>query len=74
MIIPDCAKYIRIPRSLEGKREEFLVFHGGRVQKVFTISPEKEEGYYYYPVYGLKESVSVHCTNRSIMDSLEVII
>ena len=41
MIIPDCAKYIRIPKSLEGKREEFLIFHGGRVQKVFTISDRK---------------------------------
>ena len=74
MIIPDCAKYIRIPRSLEGKREEFLIFHGGRVQKVFTISPEKEEGYYYYPVYSFKDTVSIKCSDERVLDSLAVII
>ena len=74
MRIPKGSKYIRIPKNLGGKSHQLFIFHGDELSEVISTSAEKEEGYYYYPVYGLKESVSVHCTNRSIMDSLEVII
>ena len=47
MRIPKGSKYIRIPKSIEGKSHQFFIFHGDELSEVISTSAEKEEGYYY---------------------------
>lgn len=74
MKIADNAKYIRIPKSIEGKCEQLFIYIEDRLSKVFLISSGAEEGYYYYPVHSSKGSVSVQCSDERVYDSLALII
>ena len=67
MRIPKGSKYIRIPKSIEGKSHQLFIFHGDELSEVI-------EGYYYYPVYSFKDTVSIKCSDERVLDSLAVII
>ena len=74
MRIPKGSKYIRIPKSIEGKSHQLFIFHGDELSEVISTSAEKDEGYYYYPVYSFKDTVSIKCSDERVLDSLAVII
>ncbi len=74
MKITDNAKYIRIPKSIEGKCEQLFIYIEDRLNKVFLISSGAEEGYYYYPVHSCKGHVSLQCSDETIFDSIALII
>ena len=74
MRIPKGSKYIRIPKSIEGKSHQLFIFHGDELSEVISTSSEKEECYYYYPVYSFKDTVSIKCSDERVLDSLAVII
>lgn len=74
MRIPKGSKYIRIPKNLGGKSHQLFIFHGDKLSEVISTSAEKEEGYYYYPVYSFKDTVSIKCSDERVLDSLAVII
>ena len=74
MRIPKGSKYIRIPKSIEGKNHQLFIFHGDELSEVISTSVENEEGYYYYPVYSFKDTVSIKCSDERVLDSLAVII
>ena len=41
MRIPKGSKYIRIPKSIEGKSHQFFIFHGDELSEVISTSAEK---------------------------------
>ena len=51
MRIPKGSKYIRIPKSIEGKSHQLFILHGDELSEVISTSSEKEEGYYYSRIF-----------------------
>ena len=74
MKIADNAKYIRIPKTAGEKCAQLFIYIEDTLSRVFSLSPENEEGYYYYPVHSCKGHVSLQCSDETIFDSIALII
>ena len=74
MKIADEAKYIRIPKRIEGMCAQLFIYIGDRLSDVFFLSSEQNEGSYYYPVPSLSDPVTIQCSDERVYDSLALII